>query len=58
MAAVLAKVDGDAVGTGLLANDGGGDDARLDGFAGLADRGDVVDVYVEFGSQTSNDACT
>ena len=39
-------MNGDAVRPGLLANDGRRDDARLDGLAGFADRGDVVDVDV------------
>ena len=50
MPAVTAKMDGDAVRTGLFTDNGGGNDARLDGLAGLADSGDVVDIDVKFGS--------
>jgi hypothetical protein len=39
-------MNGYAVGSGLLADDCGGYDARLDGLSCFADRRDVVDINV------------
>ncbi len=47
VAAVFPQVDGDAVGSGEFGEGGGVDGVGLDGAAGLADGGDVVDVDAE-----------
>jgi hypothetical protein len=41
VAAVLTNVNRDTVRTGLLTDDGGGDNARLNSFSGFADGGNV-----------------
>ena len=47
MPTVTAKVDGNSVRSSLLTNNGGRNDAWFDRFTSLADRCDVVDIYVE-----------
>ncbi len=48
MPSVLTKMYGDAVRPGLLADDGGRDDTRLDRFASFANGRDVIDIDVKF----------
>jgi hypothetical protein len=47
VATVFAQVDGDAIGSREFNDRGGGDGVGFDGAAGLADRGDMVDVDAE-----------
>ncbi len=45
VATIFADVEGDTVGPAELGLDGCPDGVRFDALAGLADGGDVVDVY-------------
>src|SRR5262249_51933418 len=50
--AIAPQVNRDAVGSGLFANHGRGDDARLRRAPRLAHSGDVIDVDVQSSSHT------